>query len=45
MAKAITKQDVYDAIEQLLAEHGRYTNALIMELIGGSSVTVQKYRK
>lgn len=44
-AKAITKQDVYNAIEQLLAETGRYTNAAIMDLIGGSSVTVQKYRK
>ena len=44
-AKAITKQDVYNAIEQLLAETGHYTNAAIMNLIGGSSVTVQKYRK
>lgn len=44
-AKPITKQDVYNAIEQLLAETGRYTNAAIMDLIGGSSVTVQKYRK
>ena len=44
-AKAITKPDVYNAIEQLLAETGHYTNAAIMNLIGGSSVTVQKYRK
>lgn len=44
-AKAITKPDVYNAIEQLLTETGHYTNAAIMNLIGGSSVTVQKYRK
>lgn len=43
--KAITKQDVYDAINQLLEESGRYTNQAIIDLIGGSSVTVQKYRK
>ena len=45
MSKAVTKQDVFDAIEQLLAETGRYTNQSIMDLIGGSSVTIQKYRR
>ncbi|MPM16867.1 MULTISPECIES: hypothetical protein [unclassified Acinetobacter] len=45
ISSAVTKQDVYDAIEQLLKENGRYTNQLIMDLIGGSSVTIQKYRK
>lgn len=44
-AKPITKQDVYNAIEQLLVETGRYTNAAIKERIGGSSPTIQKYRK
>lgn len=44
-AKPITQQDVYNAIEQLLAETGRYTNDAIKKRIGGSSPTIQKHRK
>lgn len=43
--KAITRQDVYNAIEELIEEYGRYTNKMIQDKIGGSSATIQKYRK
>lgn len=42
---AVTKQNVFDAIEQLEAQGESATNANILEITGGSNATVQKYRR
>lgn len=41
----VSEKDVFQAINELLEEKGKYTNALIQEKIGGSNSTIQKYRK
>lgn len=42
---AVTKQNVFDAIEQLEAQGASIANANILEITGGSNATVQKYRR
>ena len=42
---AVTKKDVFSAIEQLEKQGVNATNAAILEVTGGSNATVQKYRK
>lgn len=42
---AVTKKDVFTAIESLEKQGISPTNAAILEITGGSNATVQKYRK
>ena len=42
---AVTKKDVFSAIEQLEKQGVNATNAAILEVTGGSNATIQKYRK
>lgn len=42
---AVTKKDVFTAIESLEQQGITATNAAILEITGGSNATVQKYRK
>ncbi|MCF9047102.1 DNA-binding protein [Acinetobacter nectaris] len=45
LKKAVTKEQVFEACATLEEQQGDFTNREILELVGGSSVTVQKYRK
>jgi hypothetical protein len=42
---AVTKKDVFDAINQLHDQSLIATNQAILEITGGSNATIQKYRK
>eukprot|EP01086_Lenisia_limosa_P003855 TRINITY_DN185_c0_g1_i4.p1 TRINITY_DN185_c0_g1~~TRINITY_DN185_c0_g1_i4.p1 ORF type:complete len:195 (-),score=30.12 TRINITY_DN185_c0_g1_i4:1382-1966(-) len=45
LVMAVTKKDVFTAIESLEQQGITATNATILEITGGSNATVQKYRK
>jgi nitrogen regulatory protein PII len=45
LVMAVTKKDVFTAIESLEQQGITATNAAILEITGGSNATVQKYRK
>ena len=45
LVMAVTKKDVFTAIESLEQQGITATNAAILDITGGSNATVQKYRK
>ena len=45
LVMAVTKKDVFTAIESLEQQGITATNAALLEITGGSNATVQKYRK